>query len=73
MTHAPALRIVGLESKIYLNPPLDVQTAKTVGEVMLEVWVLCLDSVFEVGNPGSGFSALLQIDQDLCSPWESPC
>ena len=71
MTHAPASRIVGLESKIYPNLPLDIQTVKMVGEAMLEVWVLCSDSALGVSNLGGVFSALLQIDQDLCSPWES--
>ena len=71
--HAPALRIVGLESEIYPNLPLDIQTAKTVGEAMPEVRVLCPDSALGVSNLGGVFSALLQIDQDLCSPWESPC
>ena len=70
--HVPASRIVGLESEIYPNLPLDIQTAKTVGEVMPEVWVLFSDSTLGVSDLGGAFSALLQIDQDLCSPWESP-
>ena len=70
--HAPASRIVGLESEIYPNPPLDIQTVKMVGEEMPEIGVLCPDSALGVSNLGGVFSALLQIDQDLRSPWESP-
>ena len=72
MTHVPALRVVGLESKIYLGPSWDIWTAKMVGEVMLKVQVLYLNSALGVSNLGGTFSALLQIDQDLHSPWESP-
>ena len=45
---------------------------KMVGEAMPEVWVLCPDSTLGVSNLGGVFSALLQIDQSLRSPWESP-
>ena len=70
--HAPASRVVELESEIYPDPPLDIQTVKMVREAIPEVQVLCLNSALGVGNLGGAFSTLLQIDQDLGSPWESP-
>ena len=62
------LMIVGLESEILPNPPLDSWAVKIVGGVVPEVQVLCPNSALGVSDLGSAFSALLQVDQDLCSP-----
>ena len=62
------LMIVGLESKILPNPPLDSRVVKIVGGAVPEVQVLCPDSALGVGDLGGTFSTLLQVDQDLYSP-----
>ena len=65
------LRIVGLESEIHPEPPLDIRTVKTVGGAVPEVRVPYSGSALGVGDLGGAFSAQLQIDQDLRSPLES--
>ena len=50
-----------------LNPPLDSRAVKIVGGAVPEVQVLCSNSALGVGDLGSVFSALLQVDQDLHS------